>query len=68
MIVYNHKEFFVTEERAIMIRKEFMGNLAIYCGAHWDEITKEELKLVQQLTNEIGTELIKELKKTQKAV
>jgi hypothetical protein len=58
----NHKEFFVTEEIALMLRKEFGGNFAVCCGAHWDEITKDELKLVNQLTLELGSELLKALK------
>jgi hypothetical protein len=51
-----------------MLRKEFSGNFAVCCGAHWDNITKEEIKFVHKLTLEIGTELIKQLKTTQKAV
>lgn len=59
----NHKEFYITEEIAVRLRKQFAGNFVVCCGAHWDNITKEEIKLVNQLTEELGAELINELQK-----
>lgn len=59
----NHKEFYITEEIAVLLRKHFRGNFAICCGAHLDNITKEELKLIPELGVQMGMELIEELLK-----
>jgi len=58
----NHKEFYITEEIAVMLRKNFRGNFAIICGVHLDHITKEEIKDIPELCIEMGKELINKLK------
>jgi hypothetical protein len=58
-----HKEFYITEEIAVLLRKNFSSNFAICCGTHLDDISKEELKLMPELAIEMGRELIEELKK-----
>ena len=61
----NHKEFYITEEIAVLLRKKFRGNFAICCGAHLDDITKEELKEMPEMCVQMGIELIEELNKGQ---
>lgn len=58
-----HKEFYITEEIAVHLRKEFPGNFAICCGAHLDNISKEEIKMMSDLSIEMGKELMEEIKK-----
>jgi len=58
-----HKEFYITEEIAVQLRKEFAGNFAICCGAHLDNIDKEEIKMMTALSIRMGKELIEEIKK-----
>ncbi|WP_428912411.1 hypothetical protein [Niallia sp. Krafla_26] len=57
-----HKEFYITEEIAVQLRKNFKGNFAICCGTHLDNITKEEIKQMTELSVELGNELIEKLK------
>jgi hypothetical protein len=59
----NHKEFYITEEIAVLPRKKFPGNFAICCGTHLDNITKDELKVMTHLSIQLGMELIEALKK-----
>lgn len=63
----NHKEFYITEEIAVLLRKNFNGNFVICCGAHLDNITKEELRNVPELAVQMGLELMEELKRRGKA-
>lgn len=60
-----HKEFYITEEIAVFLRKNFKGNFAICCGTHLNNITREELKLIPELAVQMGLELIEELRKKQ---
>lgn len=57
-----HKEFYITEEIAVSLRKSFRGNFAICCGAHLDQITKEEIPLLTELGVQLGHELIEQLR------
>ncbi|WP_454193039.1 prenylated flavin chaperone LpdD [Paenibacillus sp. Marseille-Q7038] len=57
-----HKEFYITEEVAVRLRKSFRGNFAVCCGAHLDQITKEEIPLLTELAVQLGDELIQELR------
>jgi hypothetical protein len=59
----NHKEFYITEEIAILLRKWFSVNFAICCGTHLDNITKEEIKIMTEMSIQLGIELIEELNK-----
>lgn len=59
----NHKEFYITEEIAVQLRKSFPGNFAICCGTHLDHISKEEIKLMTDLSIQLGMELQEELQK-----
>ncbi len=59
----NHKEFYVTEEIAVQLRKQYSGNFAICCGVHVDHINKEDIQLLTQMCIELGQELIDELNK-----
>jgi hypothetical protein len=57
-----HKEFYITEEIAVRLRKEFTGNFAICCGAHLDHVTKDEIRMLTDMAVQLGEELIGELK------
>lgn len=59
----NHKEFYITEEIAVRLRKQFRGNFAICCGAHLDNITSEEIKQLTEMGVSLGDELIMLLNK-----
>lgn len=57
-----HKEFYITEEIAVQLRKNFRGNFAICCGAHLDNIKKEEISQLTEAGVQLGKELIEKLK------
>ncbi|MBE0337729.1 prenylated flavin chaperone LpdD [Paenibacillus sp. 23TSA30-6] len=57
-----HKEFYITEEIAVRLRKEFAGNFAICCGAHMDHVTKDEIRMLTEMAIQLGKELIDQLK------
>jgi hypothetical protein len=58
----NHKEFYITEEIAVRLRKEFAGNFAICCGTHLDHASKDEIRVLTDMAIQLGKELIGELK------
>lgn len=58
-----HKEFYITEEIAVRLRKQFRGNFAICCGTHLDNVSKEEINVMADLSIQLGMELIEELNK-----
>lgn len=60
----SHKEFYITEEIAVLLRKHFSGNFAVCSGTHLEDISKEELILMPELALQMGKELIEELKKS----
>lgn len=57
-----HKENFVTEMAANMLRREHEGNFIICCGIHLDNIEKKEICVVMDLCNEMIIELCDKLK------
>lgn len=61
-----HKEFYITEELAVLLRKQFSGNFVICAGVHLDNIQKDEIKRLTDLCLELGKELIDDLKRLQK--
>lgn len=61
-----HKEFYVTEEVAVLLRKQFPGNFAICSGVHLDDIQKDEINLLTDLCVDLGKELIDDLKQLKK--
>ncbi len=57
-----HKENFVTEMVANILKKEYLGNFVICCGIHLDDISKKEIESVLKLCKDITCELCSELK------
>lgn len=58
----NHKEFYITEEIAVRLRKNFPGNFAICCGAHMDHIQKDEIRILTETAVQLGDELMEWLR------
>lgn len=57
-----HKENFVTEMAAKMLRKEYQGNFVVCCGIHLDDIKKQEILDVMELCKKMIIELCDKLK------
>lgn len=57
-----HKEFYITEEVSVFLRKQFSGNFAICSGVHVDDIQKDEINLLTDLCVDLGKDLITDLK------
>jgi len=57
-----HKENFVTEMIAKILRKEYEGNFVICCGIHLDDIEKQEISDVMDLCKTMTMELCDKLK------
>ena len=57
-----HKENYVTEMAAEILRKEYPGNFVVCCGIHLDNIEKQEISAVMELCNQMIAELCAKLK------
>lgn len=57
-----HKENFVTEMIAKILRKEYEGNFVICCGIHLDDIEKQEISDVMDLCKNMIMELCDKLR------
>lgn len=58
-IVYgNHKEYIISQKFSKSIGDIFKGNYMISVGIHLDQITKEEIKIVMKLSEELLEEII----------
>ncbi|MFD1989311.1 hypothetical protein ACFSGI_05030 [Paenibacillus nicotianae] len=58
-----HQEFYITEEIAISLRKQWHGNFAICGGIHIDQINREEINQLIEMVIEMGNELTLYLQK-----
>lgn len=58
----DHKEYVITEMMGEILKKEYSGNFVICCGIHIDNITKEEISDISNMTCEMTHELCTELK------
>lgn len=57
-IVYvNHKEYIISQKFSQRIGDIFKGNYMISVGVHLDNITKEEIKIVMKLSEELLEEI-----------
>jgi hypothetical protein len=52
-----HKERFVTEPIAQVLRRNFNGHFVICCGIHVDQITKPEIDQVKVLSMALANDL-----------
>lgn len=57
-----HKEYYVTEAAARILREEYDGNVVICCGIHLDDILKQEISEVLMLAEAMVRELCVKLK------
>ncbi|MBO0476154.1 hypothetical protein DOK76_03670 [Vagococcus sp. DIV0080] len=58
-----HKEFYFTEEWLIRLRKKFSGNILIYSGVHYSQITNEQLKVLTSKIDNVYSQVEEWLKK-----
>lgn len=57
-----HKENHVTQMAAEILRKEFDGNFVVCCGIHLDNIEKQEITDVMDMSEQMIFELVRRLK------
>lgn len=58
-IIYkNHKEHIISQRFSQRIDEVFKGNYIISAGIHLDNITKEEIEIVQRMSEELLEEII----------
>lgn len=58
-IIYkNHKEHIISQIFSQRIAEVFKGNYIISAGIHLDNITKEEIEIVQRMSEELLEEII----------
>lgn len=58
-VVYgNHKEYIICQRFSQRIGEIFNGNYIISAGIHLDNITKEEIEIVKNLSEELLEEII----------
>lgn len=57
-----HKENFVTEMAAEILRKDYLENFVICCGIHLDNIDKTEIMDIMDLCRQMIIELCNKLK------
>jgi gallate decarboxylase subunit D len=58
----NHKENFVTEMVAKVMREEYTGNFVVCCGIHLENIEKHEISDILDLCYQMTVELCDELR------
>ena len=59
----HHQEFYITEEIAVYLRKQWRGNFVICGGVHIDQISGSEINQIIEMVVEMGNELILQLQK-----
>ncbi len=52
-----HKEYYVTEMAAGYLSAGFMGNAVVCCGIHLDDIEKQEIQDVMELSEKMVRQL-----------
>lgn len=57
----SHKEYYITEKLGKILKKRHSGNYVICCGIHLDNITKDEISTIADLSCEMVEELCKRL-------
>jgi gallate decarboxylase subunit D len=62
IVFNNHKENFVTEMVAKVMREEYTGNFVVCCGIHLENIEKQEISDVLDLCYQMTVELCDELR------
>ena len=58
----SHKERFITEKISDIFIRGFIGHFVICCGIHFDNITKEEISSVENISCEMAKILCEKLK------
>ena len=57
-----HKEYFVTEMAVGYLRQVLDGNVVVCCGIHLDQIEKQEISVVMEMTEMLIGELCARLR------
>ena len=60
-----HKENYVTEMLAEILRKDYLGNFVICCGIHLEDIEKTEITDIMDLCRQMIIELCNKLRHNQ---
>lgn len=58
----DHKEYVLTEKLGKILKKEYLGNFVLCCGIHLDNIMKEEIEDIMNLSCQMIEELCSKLK------
>lgn len=58
LVYENHKEYIISQKFSQRIGEIFKGNYIISVGIHLDNITKEEIKIVKKLSDELLEEIV----------
>lgn len=62
-LVKDHKEYIITEMLAEILKKEYPGSFVICCGIHIDNITKEEISDISNISCQMTEKLCSKLKR-----
>jgi hypothetical protein len=57
----SHKEYYITEKLSKILKKKHSGSYVICCGIHLDNITKDEISTIADLSCEMVEELCRRL-------
>jgi hypothetical protein len=62
----SHKDHVVTELAARILRREYDGNFAVCCGIHLDQIEKQEIEDILEMSEQMVRALCRRLKEGRK--
>lgn len=61
-VIGEHKEYVLTEKLGKILKERYLGTFVICCGVHLDNITKEEIAEIMNLSCQLIEELCLKLK------
>ena len=58
-----HKEDALVKKISEKLATELKRNVVVVAGIHWDDITSEEIKVIEDLAQKMSDQILKKLKK-----
>jgi len=60
-----HKEDIMVKKISEKLATQLRRNVVVTAGVHWDRITSNEIKAIQNLTQKLSDQILKRLQRTQ---
>jgi len=60
-----HKEDIMVKKISEKLATQLRRNIVVTAGVHWDKVTSNEIKTIQNLTQKLSDQILKRLQKTE---